>query len=572
MRKLVDGLYQFPKDYNPIIDYHEKIQSGEIKASKKITRLMEQLVQDINDVQSEYYYDNEVAHRPITFIENFLFHYKGKLGGKNFFLELWQRAIIASFFGFLHKETKLRKYRELLLVVARKNGKSLLASALAIYMQLHDGENAPIGISAATRRDQARLTFENVQKLLRGSPLAELAKIQQHEIITDFNNGSFKAVSAEAKNADGWDLSFAVLDEIHAWHNHDLYNVIVDSFSAREQGAIFITTTNGFVRNSIFDTKYSQADEIIKGFDNPDGYKNDSILPFIYELDAEKEMLEEENWEKANPGLGTIKSKEQLKEKVKQAIAFPEFKGNLLTKDFNRLAKSSDAWLDYDTLYNNQQFTLDEVPDFAIGGVDLSSTTDLTSASVLFVKDGKYYYKTMYWLPADTLETRQKEDNVPYDLWLQQGYLRVSEGNIIDYADVSKWFMELREQGIYVQKIGFDSWNGAYLQKELERIVGKGNVVEVRQGAKTLSQPMKEMASHFHHKNIIYDNNPITLWNLTNVYVQTDANGNIRPLKQTRHSKKRIDGFIGMINAFVTYQDNKATYDNLVTRQKEVKI
>lgn len=560
-------MIKYPLDYNPIIEYWQKIESGEEIVSDKVRRVYKKLVSDLNDEKSEWEYNPKRANHAIEFIENFCKHSKGKMGGKPFLLELWQKALVAALFGFVHKIDGTRKYRELILIVARKNGKSTLGSAIALYMLVADGEAGPEVVSAATKKDQAKIIWSESKRMVKKSPvLRKRVKTLVHELISEFNDGTFKPLSSDSNTLDGLNVHCALIDELHAIEDKNLYDVIVDGMSAREQPLSIITTTAGTVREGIFDIKYEEAERIINGYDDPDGYKDERVLPIIYELDKREEWTDERCWKKANPGLGTVKSIDQLRQKVKKAQANPLLVKNLLTKDFNVRETTSEAWLTFEQINNTETFDIATLqPRYGIGGVDLSSTTDLTAACVLFMLPGndKIYFDHMYWLPEELLEKRTKEDKIPYDIWHEQGLLRTCPGNSVHPKYVTEWFLEvMNEKGIYLPWIGYDSWSAKYWVEEMEGYFGKEAMIPVIQGKKTLSAPMKKLGADLESKKVVYNNNPITKWCLTNTSIDEDKNGNIQPIKS--NSRRRIDGLAAMLNAYVVLQQKLNDYLNMI--------
>ncbi len=274
------------------------------------------------------------------------------------------------------------------------------------------------------KKDQAKIIWSEAKRMVKKSPvLSKRIRTLVAEMISDFNDGSFKPLSSDSNTLDGLNVHCSLIDELHAIEDKNLYDVIVDGMTAREQPISIITTTAGTVREGIFDIKYEEAERIINGYDDPDGYKDERVLPIIYELDKREEWTEESCWKKANPGLGTIKNLDQLRSKVEKAKANAMLVKNLLTKDFNIRETSTEAWLTFEQLNNTAIFDIAELkPSYGIGGCDLSSTTDLTAAKVIFMlpDDKKIYVKQMYWLPEDLLEQRSKEDKIPYDLWYEQ--------------------------------------------------------------------------------------------------------------------------------------------------------
>ncbi len=560
-------MIKYDLDYNPIRLYYDEIISKKVTVSVKVKRVYQKLVQDLDDEMSEWEYDPKRANHAIEFVENFCKHSKGKMGGKPFIMELWQRAMTAALFGFVHKIDGVRKYREFILIVARKNGKSAWASAIALYMQMADGEPGPECVSAATKKDQAKIVWSEAKRMVKKSPvLSKRMRCLVAEIVSDFNDGVFKPLSSDSNTLDGLNVHCSVIDELHAIEDKNLYDVIVDGMTAREQPISIITTTAGTVREGIFDIKYDECERIINGYDSGE-YVDERVLPIIYELDNRKEWTDPECWAKANPGLGTIKNANQLKAKVEKAKANPLLVKNLLCKDFNIRETSNEAWLTFEQINNPTKYDLSLLkPRYGIGGADLSTTTDLTNATVIFMLpgDSNIYVKQMYWLPEDLLEQRTKEDKIPYDIWCDLGLLRTTPGNKVHYKFVTEWFLEIQnEYDIYLPWIGYDSWSATYWVEEMKNNFGKECMEAVIQGKKTLSGPMKSLGADLSSKKIIYDNHPILKWCLTNTSVEVDKNNNIQPAKGNS-SRRRIDGTAGLLNAYVTLERHYDEYMNMI--------
>lgn len=559
---------KYPLNYNPIIEYYEKIESEEIIVSKKVRRIYKKLVEDIFCYTTEFEYSPKRANHAIEFVENYCKHSKGKWGGKNIELELWQKAFIAAAFGFIHKIDGTRKYREILLVVARKNGKSTVGSGIGLYLQVADGEPGAEIYAVATKKDQAKLVWTDAKRMVNKSPsLRKRIKPLVSELRADFNDSTFKPLGSDSETLDGLNVHGAMMDEIHAWKDKNLYDVIVDGTTAREQPMIFMITTAGTIRESVYDMKYEEAEMLLNGLDDPDGYKDDRFLPIIYELDKRDEWVDEKCWAKANPGLGTIKSLDQLKTKVNKAKANPMLVKNLLTKDFNIRETSSEAWLTFEQLNNKATFDISVLrPRYGIGGVDLSSTTDLTAATVIFMlpNDKTVYSSFMYWLPEDLLEQRSKEDKIPYDLWHEQGLLRTTPGNSIHHKYVTEWFIEMQQKhDIYIPYIGYDSWSAKYWVEEMQTYFGNDALIPVIQGKRTLSAPMRKLGADLEAKLVNYNNNPIIKWCLSNTAVEVDKNLNIQPSK-TNNQRRRIDGTAALLNAYVILQEKYNEYMNII--------
>lgn len=561
------GRIKYPEDYNPILEYWEKIKNGEIRVSDKVYRTYKEVIYDL-ECPGEYFYSNKRANHILEFAENYCRHSKGKFGGKRVELELWEKAHLATIFGFIDIEGN-RKYRESILIVGKKNGKSLLASIVGLYMQTADGEMGPEVYAVATKRDQSKIIWMESKRMVKKSPsLLKRVKPLVGELDTDFNDGIFKPLASDSDTLDGLNVHCVLMDEIHQWkQGKALYDIMADGVSAREQPLIYITSTAGTIREDIYDQKYEEAEMVINGYVDPEGYKDEHFIAFIYELDNRKEWTDESCWEKANPGLGTIKNRNTLKDKVEKAKKNPLLVKNLLCKEFNIRETSSEAWLTFEQANNTATFNIWELrPRYGIGGVDLSSTTDLTAAKVLFKVPGDdhIYVLSMYWMPEDLVEKRIQEDKIPYDVWIEKGYVRTCPGNKISYRDVKAWFVEVQEEyDIYLNLIGYDSWSAVYFVEDMQDYFGKASMVPVIQGKKTLSQPMKALGADLENNLIVYNNNPVDKWCLCNTAVDVDKNDNIQPIK-TSKPRRRIDGTAALLDAYVVLQNNLNDYMSLI--------
>jgi phage terminase large subunit-like protein len=550
---------------NPILEYWEQIESKKIVVSLKVYKQYKKLVSDILSPRDQWIYDEKKANHAINFIEKYCKHSKGKWGGKPVILELWQKALIASAFGFVDKNTGLRKYTEVLLIVARKNGKSTLAAAVGLYLMVFDGEPGAEIYAAATKEDQAKIIWKEAKRMVKKSPaLRKRIKCLVKEIVglNKYEDSFFKPVGSDSDTLDGLNVHGALMDEIHAWKNKNLYDVINDGMTAREQPMLFATTTAGTVREQVYDEKYDYASKVIEGIE---GFEDERLLAIVYELDDRSEWTDPACWPKANPGLATIKDAGKLADKVAKAKRLPGALSNLLCKDFNVRDTVAGSWLTFDTINNEETFTMDEIRDsYAVGGSDLSSTTDLTSATLLLMKPGsqKKYALQMYFLPEDLLEQRVKEDKIPYDKWADRGLLTLCSGNKVNYSDVTAWYLKMfQEYDIRPLWNGYDPWNSQYWIQEMKD--NGFEMVVVRQGAQTLSQPMKEMAADLAAKQINYNNNPILKWCLTNTSVKRDDNDNIRPIKG-QNQRQRIDGAVSLLIAYTVLFQNMADYNALI--------
>lgn len=553
---------------NYILEYWNDIQTDKVAVSKKIYKTYKKVVQDIEN-PGRWYYDDLRAKHAVYFIEEYCRHSQGEMGGQKIILETWERAMISTIFGFVDNDG-YRKYRRAVWIVGKKNGKSLVASAVGLYMQIADGEMGPEVVSAATTRDQAKKIWEAAKAMVMMSPvLKKRIKPLTGELSSKaFNFGTFKPLSSDYNTLDGLNLHCVLLDELQQWKNGlALYDILARGISARKQPLIFITTTAGTIREDIYDVIYDECELIINGYEDPNGYKDERTVAFIYELDERKEWTDEKCWVKANPGLGTIKNYDILKNEVGKAKENPLLVKNLLCKDFNIRETSTETWLSFEDLNNTATFDLRELkPRYGIGGVDLSSTTDLTNATVIFMcrDNPTIYVLQMYWLPEDLLEQRAKEDKIPYNIWRDMGLLQTTPGNKVHYKFVTDWFLKVQnELDIYIPWIGYDSWSATYFVEEMKSYFGKDSMEPVIQGKKTLSGPMKSLGADLAAKKINYNNSPILKWNLSNVAVDIDKNDNIQPTKGS-NQRKRIDGFAGLLNAYVVLERHYEEYINMI--------
>lgn len=533
---------------NYILKYWEAIQGGKVTVPKRVYKTYERLVSDIKEPRGDYVFDKSRANKPIRFIEQFCKHSKGEWAGKPVKLELFQKAYIAALFGFIHKDTGLRKYKETLFMVARKNGKSTMLAGIALYMLIADNEPGSEVYSTASKKDQARIIFDETLNMVQQSPeLNRFVKKRKTDLYFPMAMAKFQPLGKNSDTLDGLNAHCVIMDELHSVKDRNLYEVMKQSQAARRQPLTVMITTAGTVRECIFDDMYAYACGITDGT-----FKDDAFLPIIYELDRREEYLDPKAWEKANPGLGKIKKVTDLADKVERAKNTPKDLSGILCKDFNIRETLSTAWLTFDDINNESTFDLERFRgSFAIGGADLSITTDLTCATLLMMDKTteERFITQMYWLPRESFQERVQRDKIPYDKWLDMGLLRLCNGNSISYGDITAWFLEMvNEHGITPAWIYYDSYSAKYWVEEMENAGFR--MVRCIQGAKTLSLPMQQMGADLQAKKINYNNNPILKWCLTNTGVQTDRNGNIVPIK-AQAAKQRIDGTASMLDAYV---------------------
>lgn len=535
---------------NYIREYNDKIQSGEIITSRRVKEVYARLVKDMDDPDCPYYFDEKTANRPIEFTETFCKQSQGELGA-DLKLELFQKAYVQALFGFLDKKTGYRRFNETLFLVGRKNGKTTLLSPIALYMLMADYEGAAEVYSVATKKEQAKKVLTEACNMVKQSPeLRSVLKKRRNDLYFNATSSIFEALASDSNTLDGLNSHAVIIDELHAIKDRNLYEVMKQSMTARRQPLLVMITTAGTVRECIFDDTDDYACKVADG-----EIKDDHYLPIIYELDNREEWLDPSCWIKANPGLGTIKNYNSLAIEVERAKNDPKKLPGLLCKDFNVRENDSNVWLSFEEINNTATFELKDVSNtYAIGGCDLSATTDLTCSTLLIRKpsDETVYVLQHYFLPQAKLDKLDEHNSqeAPYKIWRDKGLLTVCSGNRVNYSQVTEWFVQMQEEykidPIYV---GYDRALAGYWVDEMK---ANGFQMEaVAQGPFTWSQPMREMGAAFADKKVNYNNNPILKWCLSNTAVKKSGLNNIQPVKITE--RRRIDGAVSLLNAWVLY-------------------
>jgi phage terminase large subunit-like protein len=451
-------------------------------------------------------------------------------------------------------------------------------AAVEIDMTANDGEFAPETYNVATKREQAAKGFNAAWAMIHQS--SELRKHFRKRADGGIhfapNMGVIKALASNTNTLDSLDVSCGVVDELAAIKNRDLYDLIKQAGASRAQPLLFTISTNGFVRDNIFDAQYEYAKKWLYGQLEE---QNDRFIAFVYELDDRDEWDKEECWVKANPGLGTIKSTEFLRNNVAKAKDDPSYKPTVMVKDFNMIENVASAWLSFSDIQNTERYDFASMGfRYGIGGFDAADSVDL-NAAVAFCQrrledgtvDPKIYTRSMYWLPETVLEeanatgTRRERDNVPYLLWERKGLLRTYPGNRVDKRVFLDWFRELRdEDDLYVAYIGYDPWHiDISLLAQFAAEFGKHAMIPIRQGVRTMSDPLKSMKADFRANRFVHNSNPIDMWCMSNAEVRSDINGNIQLVKGI-DARKRIDGLVAYANAYIVMQDKRDDYLNLI--------
>ena len=531
--------------------YFGAILDGKIVACDKMKRMSEVLIERYL-APDEFHFDYDIAKRHTNFIEKFCKQPSGNIG-EPLKLELFQKARLQALFGFVD-DNNLRQYNECLIIEGRKNGKTTETAAVEIDLLVNDKEGAPQIYNLATMLDQAKLGFNAAHKMVMQNPtLSKWIKKRAADLYCGINFGFIKALASNSNSLDGLDVHGAVIDELAAIKDRDIYDLIKQAMGARKQPLLFCITTNGFIRESIFDAQYEYASHVIDG-----SIKDNRFLPFIYELDNIDEWDKEECWIKANPGLGTVKSKDYLRQMVAKAKDDASFKPTVLVKDFNMKQNPISAWLPYESIINEQTYDMEYIShSYAIGGCDLSATTDLTCATLLIRKpnDNNVYVLQQYFIPEskiDKVEQTQSKE-APYKLWSEQGWVTICNGAQVDYSKVTEWFVDMvRKYDIRPLWVCYDRALSGYWVPEMESYGFE--MQKEAQGPFNWSQSMKLMGAAFEEHIVIYNNNPVLRWCLANTAVKTlnsDGIATIQPVKIQQH--RRIDGTVSLLNAWVGY-------------------
>ena len=492
------------------------------------------------------YYDDELAQFAVMFIES-LCHTKGTWAGKPFKLLDWQRQIIQDLFGIV-KPNGYRQFNTAYIEIPKKNGKSELAAAVALLLCCGDGEQRAEIYGCAADRGQATIVFDVAADMVRMCPaLNRRCKIlaSQKRIIYTPTNSFYQVLSAEAYSKHGFNIHGVVFDELHTQPNRKLFDVMTKgSGDARMQPLYFLITTAGTDTNSICYETHQKAKDILEG------RKIDpTFYPVIYGAGEDEDWTDPKVWMKSNPSLGETIGMDKVEAACESAKQNPGEENSFRQLRLNQWVKQAVRWMPMDK-WDACAFPVNEEMlegRVCYGGLDLSSTTDLTSFCLVFPPEDEeepYYVLPYFWVPEDTLELRVKRDHVPYDLWNRQGYLETTEGNVVHYGYIEKFIERLGER-FNIRDIAFDRWGATQMSQDLENM--GFTVVPMGQGFASMSPPTKELMKLTLEKKIAHGGHPVLRWNMDNIFIRTDPAGNIKADKAK--STEKIDGAIAMIMA-----------------------
>ena len=533
---------------NYIFEYYQQIQNGSVIVGRWVRLVMEYLVKGLQD--KLFYYDNKKANKAIKFIENFCHHCEGRSDLMK--LELWQKAIVSAMFGIVDKDG-VRQFREVVVIVARKNGKSLLASAIANYHLFLDGEYGAKVFCVAPKLDQADIIYNDIWQTVSTEPeLERLIKRRKSDYYVESTNSSVKKIAFNHKKSDGFNPSFTICDEISSWHGDaglKQYEVMKSALGARLQPLILSISTAGYENEGIYDELIKRSTRFLLG-----DSKETRLLPFLFTIDDVSLWNDINELQKSNPNLGVSVSVDYLLEEIAVAEGSLSKKAEFLTKYCNIKQSSSQAWLNTIDVEAacGPELNIDDFRDsYCVAGVDLSRTTDLTCCSIVIEKNGELYVFAKFYLPAEKIEEATERDGIPYKIYVQKGWLELSGDNFVDYKDCFNWFTELvREKEIYPLQVGYDRYSAQYLVQDMK--AAGFHMDDVFQGW-NLYPVLMEFEGMLKDRKIHIGDNALLKMHLLNSAIKMDVEqnkGKLIKLSQTDH----IDGMAALIDALTVRQ------------------
>lgn len=502
--------------------------------------------------KKSFFYSAKKATAAISYIENFCHHHEGALAPGLIKLELWQKAAISAIFGLVD-EDGYRHFREVVIIIARKNGKSLLAAAIASYMSFMDGEYGARIYFTAPKLQQAEICFNAYYQMILAEPeLLDMVKKRRTDVYINESNSSAAPLAFTAKRSDGLNISLGVCDEIASWPGQQgikFYDVLRSSFGARKQPLLLSISTSGYENEGAFDELVKRSTGVLRGTS-----EESRLLPLLYMIDDTKKWNDINELQKSNPNLGVSVSVDYMLEEI--AIAEGSFnkKSEFMTKYCNIKQSSAAAWLSRETVIgmSGDPIDLEQFREcYCVAGLDLSQTTDLTAACIVIEKEGKLYVVAKCWLPAEKIDEATQRDGLPYHEYIRRGWLGLSGDNFVDYADVYKWFTDLIEKyEIYPLKVGYDRYSAQYLIQDMKNY--GFHCDDVFQG-ENLWPVLQEMEGIFKDGNVCIGDNDLLKVHLLNSAIkmsQERGRGKLIKIAPTAH----IDAVAALTDAFTVRQ------------------
>lgn len=535
---------------NYILAYYQQIKDGTVRVGKWVRLVYEMIIHGLE--RKEFFYDPKKAAAAIIFIENYVHHHEGTLAPGLLKLELWQKAGLSCIFGIVDANGR-RQFREVFWVQGRKNGKTLIAAGIAEYMMFLDGEYGARIYFAAPKLEQSALCYSAFYNSIAQEPeLAEMSKKRRTDVYVESSNSSAKPLAFSEKKSDGLNVSCAICDEIASWVGDPglkFYEVLRSSFGSREQPLMFCITTAGYVNEGIYDELFKRSTRVLQG-----EAKEKRLLPFIYQIDDIHKWNDINELQKANPNLGVSVTVDYLLGEIDIAEESLSKKAEFLTKYCNVKQSSSLAWLPETAVLNaaGPHMELSEFCDsYAVAGIDLSRTTDLTAATVVIEKDGILNVFAHFWLPGEKIEEATARDGLPYQVYIQRGLMSASGDNVIDYRDVYAWMTSLIEEyRIYPLMVGYDRYSAQYLIQDLK---GYGfQVDDVFQG-NNLTPVIRETEGLLRDGKIRIGDNDLLKVHLIDSALKVDAESERCKLVKLRKNG-HIDGTAALLCAMCVRQ------------------
>ena len=534
-----------------ITTYYRAIENEEVTVGQWIHKLYEKILEGL--AAGEYHYNAKKAEKVIRFIETFCHHCEGR--DDLIVLEPWQKAAIALIFGIVD-DNGLRHFREVVLIMGRKNGKSLLASAIIAYLAYIDGEYGAKIYCLAPKLDQARIVYDNFFEMVKKEPdLLDISVKRRTDVYIDETNTSVKPIAFSAKKSDGYNPHGVINDEFASWVGDKglkQYEVMKSAVGARKQSLIFSISTAGYEDNGIYDELVARGTSWLNG-----NSEETRLLPIFYMVDDPQKWDDITELKKANPNMGVSVPESFFLDEIAIAKTSLSKKGEFLTKYCNIKQNSSVAWMEsryiVDAMKGAEKLTLNDFYRcYAVGGVDLSKTTDLTAACVLIERDGVSYCFTQFFMPREKIKENQERESIPYDIFVKRGLLTLSGENAVDYRDVYQWFEDLvTKYKIYVQQIGYDRYCAQYLVNDLKDY--GFHVDDVNQGY-NLSPVIDEFEGVIKDgKFKIAGKNDLLASHFLNVALKNDAETRKnKPVKISNPA--HIDGAVSVLDAWTVRQ------------------
>ena len=533
--------------------YAEQVLNGEILTCELVQLAVQRYFSDIdNALERGWYFDCKAAARAIKFIES-LKHTKGEWAGQRFKLEPWQQFVVWNIFGWKLADGT-RRFRYVYIEIARKNGKTALSAGIGLYMLFADGESRPEVYSAATVKDQAKICFADAVEIVRATDLKNYLTPYRNSIVYELKGGTFKPLSSDYGTHDGLNPSCGIIDEFHAHKDSGMFDVIKSAFGARRQPLMFIITTAGFNKSGACYTYRDNVIKILRGIN-----QDDTLFGMIYTLDKNEEWDIPKMWVKSNPNLGVSLSVDYLAGEIKDAKNRPEAVRNVMTKNVNLWVDAEKTWiLDEKWMQCVASTTLEDLRGCECwAGLDLSNVSDITAFVLLFNENDKFQLLPFFWIPEEKMLEKVRKENINYDHWVREGFVKVTPGNVTDYDFVQADILRITVD-YNLKSTAYDRWNSS---QTIINLTDEGLTLNpFGQGYGSMSAPTKQFEALVLSERFEHFGNPVLRWMLSSTLVKTDPAGNIKPDKEK--STQKIDGIVSSIMALGEWMTAQADDDS----------